>query len=136
MESKAVLLRKDWKSVVIRFWNPTSLARPVITDLGKQGPIQRATMVLWYSALRVEYWISPSGSLREWIRFNITLALIIGIPALLVVPIVTVLLWQFTAWTDYLVQIAKNFLLFPVIIIGAGAIITAFLCFLRVLLRK
>ena len=36
-------------------------------------------------------------------------------PALIVVPVVTVLLAQFTTWTDSLVQIAKNFLLFPVI---------------------
>jgi hypothetical protein len=137
MEDKPALIRPSWKQLIVRQWKPQPLSLPAVNpNLGHSPTLQRVSLVLRYSVLQLEYWISPGGTLREWLRFNVAVALFIGIPALVVVPIVTFLLWQFATWTEYLVQLAKNFLLFPLLMLGSCVVVTAFLCFLRGLLRK
>jgi len=58
--------------------------------------------------MKAEFWISPDGSLREWIRLNAYAALFIAIPTFIIVPIVTALLTQFVTWTALLGTIIKN----------------------------
>ena len=87
--------------------------------------------VLRFSILRLEYWVSPGGGLRQWARFNVGLALLIGIPALVLAPIITLLLTCFVSWTESLLQITINLLLIPVIGLAAIATVTALLTILR-----
>jgi hypothetical protein len=124
-------------TLALRWWQPAPLARPtVIRELPRLPAIQRYSEVVRYSWARLEYWVSPGGRLREWARFNIGLALLIGLPAVCIVPIITFLLGQFTSWTNDLVQIAQNLLLFPLLLLGALAVATALVSCLRGLLGK
>jgi len=124
-----------WRA--LQLWHPTPLAPPSVNHaLPRLPAIQRYSEVVRYSWARLEYWVSPGGQLRAWARFNVGLALFLGIPAVCVVPIITLLLGQFTSWTNYLVQIAQNFVLFPLLMLSAVAVLTALLCFLRGLLGK
>lgn len=124
--------RLSLRSQFTRYWHPTPLTPPkVARSLSHLPAPRRMAEVLRYSFLRLEYWVSPGGSLREWARFNCALALLISIPVLVFAPIVSLLLTCFVSWTDSLVQIALNLLLLPVIAIAAVAILTALLTILR-----
>ena len=108
------LFRKDWK--------PTPLKQPKIQkDFAKQSVVHRLSAVFRYSVLSLEYWISPGGKLREWFRFNAVTALFIGLPAMLIIPIITFLLTQFAAWT---ITIAKTLLLIPAAVLAFIGIIS------------
>ena len=53
----------------------------------KLTPVERVAECSKYGILLFEYWISPSGGLRNWMRLNFLLFLIFAIPVALVVPI-------------------------------------------------
>jgi hypothetical protein len=60
--------------------------------------------------LAFEYSLSPGGGLRAWLKLNTAVALFLGIPALLVVPVITVLFTAVSTWTALLLQIVLNLL--------------------------
>ena len=94
---------------------PEPITKPSVNrSFVRMRPLERAAEVLRYSALKTEHWLSPNGRLREWMRLNILAAFFIGIPALIIVPILTFLLGQFATWMLFLAQAAKCF----VIIVG------------------
>lgn len=71
----------------------SALPVPVITgDLAKLPALERSAEVLRYSVLRIEYWLSPRGLLRGILRLSLTLALLLGLPTLIVGPVVLLLL--------------------------------------------
>src|SRR5688572_310057 len=81
------------RSLVLRHWQPKPLPPPrVDPNLAQFNALERSAEVFRYSFQRCEYWISPKGWLREWLRFNIRLALLLTIPSVLVVPLVTYML--------------------------------------------
>lgn len=98
--------------------------------------LERAVEVSRYSVLRLEWWLSPGGALREWLRFNLLLGMVLTIPALLVVPVITYVLGQFATWTALLVQIARNLIVFPLFVIIGIALVSALLTILRQLGRR
>lgn len=90
-------------------WNPRSLERPAAApDLVHMGSIERSAEVIRYSIRRAEFWLSPKGELREWLRFNLWIAAILAIPAIVIAPIAAYLLTQVAAGTGQLAQIARN----------------------------
>ena len=118
-------------------WQPKPIERPRIDrSFLKLTPIERSAEVLRYSLLKAEHWLSPNGRLREWLRLNILAALIIGIPALIVVPIVTYLLGQFATWTVFLVKVARNLVLFIAYALASVAMISGAVMFGRSRMRK
>jgi len=117
-----------WLVPVKALWRPNTLEPPTVDpELTNLTALQRSAESFRYVALKTEYWISAGGTLREWLRLNCYIALILGIPALFVVPAITFLLTQFTTWTALLVQIAKNLIVFPILAILAVALISAVL---------
>lgn len=124
-----------WKRLPTRLalhWNPTPIEPPQVDqDLTKLPPIERSAEVIRYSLLKAEYWISPNGRLREWLRFNLALALIIGIPALFIVPIVTLLLGSFVTWTDLMAAAAWNLVCTVASVIATIALIRMALAVFR-----
>jgi len=55
--------------------------------------------------------LSPQGGLRwAWLKLNLLVAMVIGLPALIVVPVVTFILSGFATWSGFLAQIADNLL--------------------------
>ena len=98
--------------------------------------MQRAGEVLRYSVLSIEWWISPNGTLREWLRLNGKVSSILLIPAVLIVPLVTFVLWQVAKWIVLLVQIASNLIVLPLAALAAGILITGIVIVARMLLGK
>ena len=97
----------------------------------KMGPLERAAEVMRYSALKTEHWLSPNGLLREWMRLNILAALFIGIPALIIVPVVTYLLGQFATWMMFMAEAARNLVIIVGYMLAAVAMISAAMMFIR-----
>ena len=109
---------KNWVSNCRVFfgkhWQPKTLTPPKVDpQLQELSFAERPAEVLRYSVRKAEYWLSPKGHLREWLRFNLKAAVLLGIPALLVVPLVTFALGQFNTWTTLLAQTTSNMVLFP-----------------------
>src|SRR4051812_4747022 len=96
-------------SKIKEHWHPEPIQPPEVDpDLPRLTGLQRATESLRYSILSVEWWLSPNGKLREWLRINGKLGSVLLIPAVLVVPLITFILWQMSKWVGWLVSIAGN----------------------------
>lgn len=116
-------------------WQLAPIPPPVVDpDLTELSGVQRSAEVLRYKLLQLEYAISSGGGLRAWLKLNLLVSLLLGIPALLVVPIITFLLGSFVTWTAFLFQAALNILytvLTIVAIVGAVRILVYVLATLR-----
>ena len=74
-------------------WSPRCLQPPQVDPaLTELHTVVRVAEVLRYSGLKFEYWLSPGGHVREVARLSILLAVILGFPVLMVLPLVTLLL--------------------------------------------
>jgi hypothetical protein len=99
-------------------WNPLPITPPVIDpDLGELNPLVRAAEVLCYSARRLEHWLSPNGSLREWVRLNLLVAAIIAVIGFLVVPVLAFLLGGIAACVALVFQIVTGAIAIAVAVI-------------------
>ena len=124
--------RTLWRKPPSRLWNPQPIQPPQVDrELTKRPPIERSAEVIRYSVLKAEFWISRRGALREWLRINCLGALVIGIPALFIVPIITFILSQFVTWMAFLALAAWNLVRFIGSVIAAIALITAALAVFR-----
>jgi hypothetical protein len=86
-----------------RVWNPTPIPKPAIpTDLEQLSWPERSAEVVRHALLSIEHWLSSGGWLREWIRLNLWLGVVLIVAALLVVPPVTALLEGVRDWTGLL----------------------------------
>jgi hypothetical protein len=102
------------RGLVLKTWEPKSLPRPKVDRaLARFTALERSAEVFRYNFNRAEYWLSPGGWLREWIRLNIRLAFLLAIPALLVGPLVTRALAQLSAWVTLLNNTTSAMVLFP-----------------------
>ena len=90
-------------------WSPRCLSPPTVDPaLTELHPVVRSAEVLRYSLAKFEYWISPGGHVREVLRLSSLLAALLGIPALMVMPLVTLLLTQVLIGLDLIVKIVIN----------------------------
>ena len=97
-----------------RCLQPVEIAAPAVDSrLRQMHPLARGSEVIRYTVLRTEYWLSPRGTLREWLKFNLKLALLLGIPALLLTPFISILLTSGVEWSGKLAEIAKNLAVVP-----------------------
>jgi hypothetical protein len=87
----------------------TPITPPVIDwELTRLPHIVRAAEVLRYSVRQAEYWLSPGGTLRAVLRLSLKLALLLGLPVLIIGPVVLLLLEGIAAATAALAAIAAN----------------------------
>ena len=101
------------------YWQPKPIDPPQPDpEMKNLSGIQRAVEVVRYTILSIEWWLSPNGKLREWLRLNGKVSSVLLIPAILVVPLVTFIVWQIEKWIGWLVSIASNLVLFPIIAVG------------------
>lgn len=95
-------------------WNPQPIPKPevdhTLTDL---NGVQRTVESVRFFSLAAEYWISPDGILREWLRVMCKLGLMILCPLVIFMPTVSFALWQLAVWTAFMVVITTNLILFP-----------------------
>ncbi len=82
-------------------------------ELALFNAVERSAEVFRYNFNRAEYWLSPGGWLREWIRLNFRIAILMAIPALLVGPLITRALTQLSAWVTLLNSTTSAMVLFP-----------------------
>jgi len=119
----------NWRRLFQCKWNPSPLERPQVNpDLEEMDGLSRSAESIRYSILSIEFWISPNGQVREWLRHNTRLAIILGIPALLVLPILLVLLWQFAA-------ILTKFIILPLLALILAAIVFTIVVLIRIVFR-
>ena len=106
-----------------RHWNPEKIELPKVDpDLEELEAATRSCEVIRYSLLSLEWWLSPNGKLREWLKLNGRIASVLVIPAVLVMPLVTLIIWQVAKWMGWLVGIAGHIILFPLVAM-AGCIV-------------
>jgi hypothetical protein len=80
-------------------WDPAPVPKPVIDrDLHQLGWPERCAEVLRHTLLSIEHWLSQGGWLREWIRLNLWLGVVLIVAALVVVPPVTSILTGVRDW--------------------------------------
>jgi hypothetical protein len=85
------------------------VALPIIDpQFTRLSAVERAAGVLRYSIARAEYWLSPGGTLRAVLRVSLKLALLIGLPVLILGPVVLLLLEGAAAASAALATIAAN----------------------------
>jgi len=105
-------------------WQPVPIPEPEVdSDLPNLPALQRSAEVLRYKILQLEHAVSPEGGLRGWLRLNVLLSLLIGIPALFLVPIITFLVSSFATWTGFILQAVLNILYTLLGLLAIGAII-------------
>ena len=93
--------------------------------------LQRATESLRYVLLRWEFWVSPSGDMRQWLRHNSRVGALLFIPAVLVMPVVGFILWQLTGWLSMLTTIFGHLIVLPVLVLLALVVIRTALALLK-----
>jgi hypothetical protein len=104
-------------------WNPQPLAVPSIDPtLDEMSTLERITEVLRYQLLSLEYGLSNRGGLREWARVAIVLSMVLAIPAVMVVPLVTLFLTAAVSWSAMLFLTAK-YLLYTILTLIASVVV-------------
>ncbi len=87
----------------------TPVPLPVIDpELTSYPAIERSAEVIRYSTARAEYWLSPGGTLRAVLRLSLKIALLLGMPVLIVGPVVLLLLEGIAAASASLAIVAAN----------------------------
>ncbi|MEQ1858447.1 MAG: hypothetical protein ABMA13_00770 [Chthoniobacteraceae bacterium] len=125
------------REFISRHWQPKEIEQPTVDpDLKHLDGAQRSAEVVRYSILSLEWWLSPNGRLREWLRLNGKISSVLIIPAVLVVPLVTFIIWQVSKWMGWLVGIAGNLILFPLAALVAAGVTFGVVILLRNLLGK
>ncbi len=125
------------QQLLAKHWAPKPIQAPKVdADLEQMTGPQRAAEVIRLSLLSLEYWLSPFGRLREWLRLNGRLSAILVTPALLVVPLVTWILWHVAQWMALLVGITGNLIVLPLVALLAVIVLSITVVLLRVLLGR
>jgi hypothetical protein len=118
-------------------WNPQRIEQPTVDpELPRLNGLQRAVESFRYTALSLEWWLSPNGHLREWLKINGKISSVLVIPAVLIVPLVTFILWQVSKWAGWLVGITGNLILLPMAVLVAVVVVLCVTALLRATFRK
>ena len=100
--------RKGWR-IARRVWDPAPVPKPTIDPyLDHLSWPERCAEVLRHGLLSVEYWLSQGGWLREWIRLNLWVGVVLLAAAIMVVPPVTALLEGVRDWTGLVSTTVSN----------------------------
>jgi hypothetical protein len=88
------------------------ICKPMVNkNLSKLDALSRSAECFRYFLLSLEFWLSPNGDVREWLKHNVLLFILLIIPAILVMPVIGLILWQFTGWLSMLTAIAGKLML-------------------------
>lgn len=114
----------------------TPVPLPVIDpELTRYPAIERSAEVIRYSTAKAEYWLSPGGTLRSVLRLCIKVALLFGLPVIIIGPVVLLALEYLAAASASLAIIAANLAALSIslitAVIGFAVLIALFWSFLR-----
>lgn len=113
------------------------IRRPTVDpELLRLGSISRAAEVVRYSTARAEYWLSPGGTLRSVLKHCIKVALLIGLPVLIIGPVILLLLEGATAASASLAAMAANLAAVSISLITAVIGFAVLIAIVRILFRR
>ena len=96
---------------------PQAVQRPRIDPkLEELNAVVRSTECLRHFVLSVEWWISPGGQLRQWMKLNVCLAAFLVIPAVLLMPIISLVLHEVDNWLSMLLSITRKVILLSILV--------------------
>ena len=117
-------LSKHFSTVTVPIEKPT-----IADDFHDLSVLQRVTESIRYNVFCLEYFLSPKGGLRQWIKINVSLLLLFGIPILFFVPLVTYLMSGLATMSEllldmsgFLLDASLNFLYFLICFLQLGCI--------------
>ena len=100
------------------------IKRPTIDPrLEELNTVVRSAECLRHFILSVEFWISPSGLLRQWMKQNILLAAFLLIPAVLLMPVISLVLHEVEGWLSTLLSIVWKLILLSIIAFVAVCVV-------------
>ena len=118
-------------------WHPQPLNAPQVDpDLPNLNGLQRAVGALRYAFLSLEHWMSPSGRIREFMRWNAIVAVLLLIPAMLIFPIITLILWQVAGWVGALANIACTLVIISLAVLGSIILVKIIIVVTRALFGR
>ena len=130
-------LAANKRGLLAKHWNPKPIQTPQVDpELSNLNGLQRSVEALRYGFLSVEHWMSPNGRIREFIRFNAILALLLLVPALIIFPIITLILWQVAGWVGALAHIARNLVVIPLAVLGTIILVKIIIVVTRALFGR
>jgi hypothetical protein len=120
-----------------KYWEPKAIVPPKPDPaLETMNAPQRSAEVIRYSLASLEFWMSPLGQMREYVRLNARLCMILLIPSALVLPLVSWIIYLVAGWIAMLVGLAGKLIVLPIAALIAVVSIKAVICVLRVLFRR
>ena len=109
------------------------IIKPVVnTQLERMSGLQRTAEAFRYVLLSIEFWVSPEGNIRQWMKANTRLAVFMAVPTFMAFPVVTVALWEIESWVNSLTTIAGKLIVLPVLVLLAVISITIVCRIIRV----
>ena len=87
--------------------------------LEELNAVVRSTECLRHFVLSIEFWISPGGQLRQWVRLNVCVAAFLLIPAVVLMPIIGLVLHEVDGCLAMLARIAWKLILLSILIFVA-----------------
>lgn len=117
-------------------WQPKAIDPPQVDpDLPHLDGITRSAESIRYSILSIEFWISRNGQVREWLKHNTHLCVWLAIPALVVVPVITFILWHVSRWATMLTSITGHLIVLPILALVAAVVILVVVSIAKALLK-
>ena len=86
------------------------------SELEMLGAISRSTECLRHFVLSTEYWLSPNGRLRQWVKVNVFVAAFLLIPAAFLMPVISLILHEVDGWLSLLLSIALKVILLTALV--------------------
>jgi uncharacterized membrane protein YphA (DoxX/SURF4 family) len=117
-------------------WQPKHIEPPQVDpELPHLDCLTRSAESIRYSLLSIEFWISPNGQVREWLRHNARVASWLAVPAFLVLPLVVLILFQAVKAVVMLTSIAGHMVVLPILALVAAVVILVVVSIARAIFR-
>jgi hypothetical protein len=97
--------------------------------------LQRSAESFRYSILSWEYWASKNGQVREWLRHNTRLVVLLFIPALIILPMIGFGLTQIAGFTVALAVIAGHIIIIPLFLLVSLLVVAAAIKIIKITFR-
>ena len=96
---------------------PEAIHPPAIdSHLEELNAVARSTECLRHFVLSIEFWISLGGRLRQWIKLNICLAAFLLIPAIFLIPVISLVLHELDGVVTVVTCIAWKLILLSTLV--------------------
>lgn len=108
--------------------SPEPLQPPTIDPrLTELNTVVRSAECLLHFVLSIEYWLSPNGRLRLWLKINFCLCAWLFVPAITLMPIISLVFHELDGWLSMLVSIILKLIVLGLLVFVAVVTIKHFL---------